>query len=211
MKRDREVFGQKTEPPWLNVLLNYNKFRHIVENVPVHDPRFEWDRVSYVPALFGGQRNVCNKMLPLGMMIKYQCFALASEFVDALEISVHEPCCWFDGHPYTPLEWALHLGVLTPECAELLWRAGLSARSIPFKADPRRLVDYQARGRIGTCGEMENGIMAMVWCCKQVSGTEWGDISSTVAGRMRRVSTAVWMHAKNRLGILEWTKVQEED
>lgn len=212
MKRDRVEFESPRIPPWAHALSKYNR---IIESVPVHDTSLQWDRASpYVPALFPEDHHRGDCILPLGVMIYWRFFELASAFIDAspVEINVHDYCCWMNNRAYTPLEWAIWSDALTPECVEMLWKAGLSTTLIPRKEhDPQRLMNYMVNGRIATCKQMEDGIMAMVWCCRQAQGTQWLDIAVIVAERMRRVSAVQWLQARNRMELSEWTKVEEQD
>jgi hypothetical protein len=212
MKRDRVEFESPRIPPWVHALSNYNR---IIESVPVHDTSLQWDRASpYVPGFFPKDHNRGVRILPLGVMIYRRFFELASAFIDAspVEIDVHGYCCWTNRRAYTPLEWAIWSDALTPECAEMLWKAGLSATLIPRKEhDPQRLMQYMVNGRVATCLLMEDGIMAMVWCCRQAQGTQWLDIAAIVAERMRHVRVVQWIQARNRMELSEWTKVEEQD
>lgn len=206
MKRDREeqedinakhMYGQ---PGWVDVVFGWDqgsKFGLL------QDDRLEWDRCcSYLPLVFGGgQHNVGNRILPLGLMIKCWLWPLVTKFVDEspLHISIHDPCVWIDNQPLTPVEWAVHLDMLCDLWVEVFWNAGVSATRIPCRIHQSGNEDYMVRGCIDMCRQMEDGIMAMVWCCKQVTETLWHDNATTIAERMRRFDVSEWVEIRNEL------------
>jgi hypothetical protein len=56
--------------------------------------------------------------------------------------------------------------------------------------------EFLVRWRIKRCQQMEDSIMAMVWCCKQAQGTAWLDVAAIAAERMRRVNVQDWVESR---------------
>lgn len=186
MKRDRDEFeaDHHREPSWMWVLTHRNVLR-----IPgwFDDPSQEWDCASPEEAR-------C-RMLPLGFMVGTSMIREAEKFVDTspLNINIHDPCVWVDDHPYTPLEWAVRSGTLNAAWVEVFWRMGLSASTILSYVVAIKFMDIMVRSRIKRCRQMEDSIMAMVWCCRQAQGTAWLDVAAIAAERMRRVSVEEWV------------------
>lgn len=193
MQRDREAeFGGGPEPGWVEAMVVWADTGKRISN-PFHDDSLEWDRCAYSPRLFGGQRNITNRMLPMGMMIKEFMWSRIDEFVNVRNVDIDAPCVWIDGEPYTPFQWAAKLGMVNPDRVEILWSMGLSASIMFANVVSIGIDDSEVRRRIKRCRQMEDSIMAMVWCCRRAEGTAWLDVAAIAAERMRRVDVRDWV------------------
>jgi hypothetical protein len=199
MKRDREAEFGGPEPGWVEAIVAWANYGSKYPN-PFHDDSLEWDRCAYSQRLFGGQRNITNRMLPLGLMIKEFMWNRIDEFVNVRNVDIDAPCVWIDSEPHTPLQWAAKLRMLNPDRVEILWSVGLSASSILcqcFSTEDEFSYDaWEVRRRIKRCKQMEDSIMAMVWCCRRAEGTAWLDVAAIAAERMRRVDVRDWVECR---------------
>lgn len=189
MKRDRDTEFGGPEPGWVQAIVVWVDGGKRIPS-PFKDESLEWDRCAHSPRLFGGQRNITNRMLPLGLMIKEFMWSRIDEFVNVRNVDIDAPCVWIDGEPYTPFQWAAKLGMVNPDRVEILWSVGLSASRIMCQS---LSTDEDVRRRMRRCRQMEDSIMAMVWCSRQAQGTAWLDVAAIAAERMRRVDVRDWV------------------
>lgn len=197
-----DVLDREREPKWFYELCAHaNGEREYNDRPRFDDDTWEWDRCTYNEDEFYATRCIGNRTLPIGFMLNNCMNDWICDFLEMRpEISIHDPCCWIDDVPYTPLQrcWS-HWCTLSDMHVPALWSAGVSAACIPCRILPSGLEDHIVRARINTCTQMEAGIMAMVWCCKQITDTSLHDDATTIAQRMRRMDADDWVDARKEL------------
>lgn len=177
------------DPGWVAVLLAYERVEYVISHF--EDASLEWGRGSHNPNLYGGSRNIGNKMMPLGYMLRIHAYRLAGAFLEKFG-NVHDTCAWYNCEPFTPLQYVTkhrnvwNINVWFP----LLWENGVTVAELESEA----LLFEGIIGREGSLGrayislykERESAMLALAWTCDQIAGTSWADCTELVVKRMRR-------------------------
>ncbi len=174
-------------PGWVAVLLAYEEDPQSVR-VCFDDTSLEWERGSHNFLLFSGERNIGNKMMPLGFMIRHNLFWFAEDFCKRFTIDLQKPCMWLDCHSYTPLDCALSSYYGGHFWIFFLWRHGVSADEMEQAQTVGLWPSQKTRNQIvRRYKRRELDMNAMVWACNQIVSTAWPDCAETVVKRMRNL------------------------
>lgn len=151
-----------------------------------NDSSLEWTSWSCNPLLLGRGDPANNSTLPLAFMVRKAMIDAMDWFLQAApHANVRDPCYCRDGILYTPLQWAVARASLTIFSACVFWRAGLSVSEImrATREDAQRYTSLERE--LSICKQMEESMVALAWCCEQITGTLWRDTTATVVPRLR--------------------------